>query len=218
VRRYPASCQPSVVDSDKFCTVNHRGLTACLSLAAFRRGLTACLSLAAFHRGLTACLSLAAFRRGLTACLSLAAILAAVPSIAQTALPDSLAQTWSTGPSWWQFVKVMFFLVLILGLIWVALNGLKKVSRKGGGSLRGVEIVGGLALGPRRSLVFVKIGCAVHVIGATDHHLSSIAQITSPEDVAAIISNSSESPSPTFGSLLRRMTNPPADGGSSPHA
>jgi flagellar protein FliO/FliZ len=119
--------------------------------------------------------------------------------------PDSLAANWSTGPSWWQFIKVLFFLGLILALIWIVLNGLRKVGGRGGGNLQGVEIVGGLPLGPRRSLVFVKVGSAVYIIGATDHHLSSIGEITDPEVVKELTSGERKIV-PVFGDLLRRAT------------
>jgi len=127
---------------------------------------------------------------------------------------DSLAQSWSEGPSWFQFFKVIFFLAIVLGLIWVSLAALKKATRKAGGGLQGVEVVGGLPLGPRRNLIFVKIGKSLHVIGATDHHLTSIAVISDPAEIAALESSGLGVNQPSFSAILRKFTGqPPADAG-----
>lgn len=137
----------------------------------------------------------------------LAVVLLILPSLyAQTAPPDSLLKGWSSGPSWFQFLKVLFFLALVLGLIWFSLAALKRVSRKAGSGIRGVEVVGGLSLGPRRNLLFVKIGSSLHVIGATDHHLSSIAIISDPEEIAMLESGGINANQPSFGALLRKFT------------
>lgn len=128
----------------------------------------------------------------------LLATFATIPSSA-----DSLAAGWSAGPSAWQMLKVLLVLALVLGLIWVVLSGLRKISGKGMGGLRGVEIVGGLPLGPRRQLLFVKVGSTVRIIGATDHHLSDLGTVSDPADVQAMTASVSNQPL-AFGDLIKK--------------
>lgn len=147
--------------------------------------------------------------------LSAAAILifAILPAQAQVSA-DSLANAWSSGPSWGQFLKVIFVLAIVLALVWLTLNGLRRVTRKGGGGLQGVEVVGGLPLGPRRSLLFVKIGSSLHIIGATDHHLSNLGVVSDPAEVA-LLTEAAGNPNPPFSDLLRKLTGThPGAGGS----
>lgn len=127
-------------------------------------------------------------------------------SLAQFNRPDSLMQNWSAEPGLWSILKVMFLLGLVLALIWISLNALKKVSRKGGGSLRGVEVVGGVPLGTRKSLIFVKISGKIHIIGATDQQLCAIGVIDDPAEVAVILADVSGKNIVPFRDIFSRLT------------
>ncbi len=133
-------------------------------------------------------------------------IILATSTFAQLASPDSLAKSWSGEPGLWPLMKVLLLLVLVLGLVWISLSALRKVTGKGGGSLKGVEIIGGLPLGPRRSLIFVKIAGKVHIIGATDHHLTSIGQIDDPAEVSELVSNGPSDNMTQFKDILGKFT------------
>lgn len=125
---------------------------------------------------------------------------------AQYSSPDSLASAWSAEPGLWPLIKLLLLLALVLGLVWVSLTALKKVSGKGAGTLKGVEVIGGLPLGPRRSLVFVKIGGKVFIVGATDQNLTSIGILDDPAEVAEITSSNSGSNVPQFKDFLGRFS------------
>jgi len=125
---------------------------------------------------------------------------------AQYSSPDSLATVWLAEPGLWPLLKLLLLLALVLGLVWVSLTALKKVSGKGAGALKGVEVIGGLPLGPRRSLVFVKIGNKVFIIGATDQNLTSIGILDDPTEVAEIASSNSGTNLPQFKDFLGRFT------------
>jgi len=127
-------------------------------------------------------------------------------AFAQVTAPDSLASSWSAGPSLWSLTKLLLILGLVLGLVYVSLNALKKVTGRGGTSLKGVEVVGGVPLGPRRSLLLVKIAGKIHIIGATDHHLSAIGVIDDPTEIAEILSSSSGTNLPQFKDILSKLT------------
>lgn len=154
----------------------------------------------------------------LTMLFTLAPIFA-IEAFAQSASPDSLTKSWTGEPGMWSLLKVLLLLALVLGLIWISLSALRKVTGKGGGRVKGVEIVGGLPLGQRRSLVFVKIGGKIHIIGATEQHLSSIGLVEDPAEVAELISGGMAGNIPQFKDFLGRLTRPgrannPRGGGS----
>jgi flagellar biogenesis protein FliO len=132
--------------------------------------------------------------------------------LALPASPDTTMQAWSSGPGWWDFVKVIMILVMIIGLIWVSLAGLKKLSAQRGGGIAGAEVIGALALGPKRSLIFVRIAGTVHIIGATDQNLNSIGTIDDPGVIDAL-SNRGVGQQPNFGDLLKRVTGRTKPGG-----
>ncbi len=138
--------------------------------------------------------------------MSINSLIFATDALAQFASPDSLSKSWSGEPGLWPLVKLLLLLALVLGLVWVSLTALKKVAGKGAGSLKGVEILGGLPLGPRRSLVFVKIAGKVHIIGATDQNLSLIGLIEDPVEVADMSQGGASGTMPQFKDILSKFT------------
>ncbi|MFH0765914.1 MAG: flagellar biosynthetic protein FliO [Calditrichota bacterium] len=111
-----------------------------------------------------------------------------------------------TGVSWWQLVKVILALALVLGLVIVTIFALKRLQAKSPAKGGGIEPLGGLALGPRRSLQLIKAGNRVFLIGVTDHHLSRIAEFSDINEVASFSTENKTTPLPVFGDILRRIT------------
>ncbi len=111
-----------------------------------------------------------------------------------------------TGPSWGQFLKVALILVVVILLVWVSLSLLRRTMGFRGGRLSGVELLGGVALGPRRSIQFIKVGGSLYLIGATDHHLGLIATIDDPQTVQRIIEEQTSASREPFAALIRRLS------------
>lgn len=101
-------------------------------------------------------------------------------------------------------------LVFVIGLIWASLSLLRRAMGIRTGSLSGVEFVGGVPLGPKRSLQFVRVGKVLYLIGATDHHLGLIAKIDDPEIIDGILSQQSGKRPEPFASILGRFVRRPA--------
>ncbi|MBM3329503.1 MAG: flagellar biosynthetic protein FliO [Calditrichaeota bacterium] len=117
---------------------------------------------------------------------------------------DSLASGWSSGVSFWQFAKVLLLLSVVLALLWGTVALLKRASGGRGSGASGMSILGGLPLGPRRSLLALKVGSRVLIIGVTDHHISRLAEIDDPEAAAAFEASGS-TPGGSFANLLERL-------------
>lgn len=140
------------------------------------------------------------------AALVIASSAAAVP-------PDStLSETWSS-PSWTGLLKVTAVLAVVLALVWLTVGLLKRAMGLKGGALSGVQLLGGLALGQRRALQFIKVAGKVHLLGITDHHISLISTVDDPAEVEKLTAGFSRSGSDPFAAVFRRVTgkraNPP---------
>ena len=120
--------------------------------------------------------------------------------------PDSTLVEWSVGPTWWQFVKVALILVVVLVLIWFSLMFLRRTIGVKPGGLAGVELLGGLPLGPRKSLQLIRVGKAIYIVGATEHHIGLIAEIDDPEEIEAFASYRSGTSKGSFSDLLKKFT------------
>lgn len=88
-------------------------------------------------------------------------------------------------PLWLSGGELVLKLLVVIGLIYLALAGLRWLQKNrqqlasGGSAIRILETTG---LGPGRSLHLVVVGEKALLIGATDHHLSILAELA---DVAA---------------------------------
>ena len=122
------------------------------------------------------------------------------------AAADSSTAPGFSGPSWGQFLKVALILAVVILLVWVSLSLLRRTIGLRGGRMSGVELMGGMALGPRRSIQFIRVGEVLYLIGVTDHHLGLIATIDDPQTVKRIIDEQSSPIREPFAALMKRFS------------
>lgn len=125
---------------------------------------------------------------------------------------DSSMVEWSSGPTWWNFAKMVFFLGVVLVLIWLTLSFLRKSMGLRGEGIAGLTLEGGLALGPKRSIQVVKAGNKVYLVGATDHHLGLIAVIDDPHEIEELLSSQTSTRTGSFRDILSRFSRNPSAG------
>ena len=119
---------------------------------------------------------------------------------------DSLRSFTWTEPAWGHFLKILLLLVLVIGLIWVSLALLRRVMGLRTGGVRGVVMAGGIPLGQRRSIQFVKIGKMLYLLGVTEHHVSLISSIDDPEEIDKIVRSNPSSTVEPFASMFRKVS------------
>lgn len=81
-------------------------------------------------------------------------------------------------------VKVIFFLILIIGIFFVVMKLLEKKKQIWARG-RSVKSVGGIPLGPNKSLQIVEIGRSLYVVGVGEN-ISLLQKIDDPEEIEAI--------------------------------
>ena len=119
---------------------------------------------------------------------------------------DSIQTEWSSGPTWWNFAKMVFFLGVVLVLIWLTLSFLRKSMGLRGQGISSLTLEGGLALGPKRSIQIVKAGSKIYLVGATDHHLGLIAVIDDPKEIEVLLSSQTSTGKAPFRDILSRFS------------
>lgn len=89
-----------------------------------------------------------------------------------------------SGAVFLMMVKVLFFLILIIGFFLLIIKFLskKKLSWMRG---RAVKSLGGVPLGPNKSVQIIEIGSSIYVVGVGDN-VNLIQRIDDPEEVALI--------------------------------
>lgn len=147
-----------------------------------------------------------------------------VPAVAQTTRPTtnaavetsavlrarpSTAAADSGGVPWQRVVfATLVVLVLIVTLRYAA--GWLMPSTRGGGG-RGVRVLSRTPIAPRQQVMLLHVGRRVVVVGDSAGRLSSLAQITEPDEVAELIGQVSSTPpvsASAFRSLLGRSKEP----------
>lgn len=103
-----------------------------------------------------------------------------VPDSSGIALPENTL-------SWWQPFQAALALTLVLVLIWATLWAFKRVIGNKFTNPSGLKIIGGIALGTRRSIQLVMIADKLYIIGLTDSNISLIDKIDDPEEIAKIL-------------------------------
>jgi flagellar protein FliO/FliZ len=85
------------------------------------------------------------------------------------------------------FVRLIFSLAVVIGLMWVAANVLRKRGvMTGGGARRNgprvdVELVARKHLGRNSSIVIVRVGDRSMVLGVTEHQVTKLDDTETPE-------------------------------------
>lgn len=96
---------------------------------------------------------------------------------------------------WWEFVKLVFFLVLLIGLAGLVIRFLGKntTTRSQGQFMR---IVDEVVLGPNRGIALCEVGGRLYGLGITEHNITLLFETDNPEllegiDREALLSNQS---------------------------
>jgi len=117
---------------------------------------------------------------------------------------STMVKTWSD-PSWGQYLKIVGILAVIIVLIWLTLSVLKRLMGLQKAS-NGIELAGGISLGSRRSIQFVKIGSTLYLLGVTDQQVSLINIIRDPQEIESILNSRRATTQEPFSALLRKLT------------
>ena len=115
-----------------------------------------------------------------------------------------MVKTWSD-PSWGQYLKIVVILAVIIVLIWLTLSVLKRLMGLQKGS-SGIELAGGISLGSRRSIQFVKIGSTLYLLGVTDQQINLIHIIRDPQEMESILNSRRANTQEPFSVLLKKLT------------
>lgn len=135
------------------------------------------------------------------------------PTLSPSQVPHT---THSGGPTdyGWALVKMLGGVVLVLILAVTALKLVKMLHRNTIMEQGALKFLGGMALGPRKYLVLVRVGSRLLLLGMTDHSLTHLCTIDDPEEIGRIIGTSSAqhpalaSGSSPFIHIFRRMLSP----------
>lgn len=89
------------------------------------------------------------------------------------------------GGFWTMLPSLLLVLALLAGCVWAARKYLPGAGRLGGNPA--MKVIGRTQVSPRQSLLLVKIGRRLLVVGATADRLTRIDNITDPTEVSEII-------------------------------
>ncbi|TDF98355.1 flagellar protein [Paenibacillus piri] len=107
----------------------------------------------------------------------------------------------STADTMWMVVKVIFFLILIIGIFFVIVKFLSQKNKFLFG--RSLRSLGGLPLGPNKSIQVVEIGRSLYIVGVGDN-VQLLEKVEDAEEVAYItemLTNSSSMNTVSFETL-----------------
>ena len=120
------------------------------------------------------------------------------------------AESAAPGPESFQFARVLFALALVIALIFL----LRWAGRRlfpgavPQGPSRTVQVLGRTMLAPKQSIVLLRVGRRVLVVGDTGAQMQSLCEITDEQEIAELTAQlAQEKPaalSRTFGQLLGR--------------
>ncbi len=133
-------------------------------------------------------------------------LLLAVSPAFCTAMVDSTESFAWSQPSWGYLVKMVLLLVLVIVLIWVCLGLLRRAMGMRGGGNSGVIMAGGVPLGQRRSIQFIKIGRTLYLVGVTDHNIGLIDTIKDEGEIEDIVDIRTPSSNQMFSTLLKKVS------------
>jgi flagellar protein FliO/FliZ len=117
------------------------------------------------------------------------------------------------------FVRLIISLGVVIGLMWIAANVLRKrgIAGTGGGARKGprgpeVELVARKPLGRNASIAVVRVGERSMVVGVTEHQVTNLgevefADIELYEDNTWTVSSGGTSPASAWKTMLEQMRN-----------
>ncbi len=115
------------------------------------------------------------------------------------------------------FVRLILSLTVVIGLMWVAANVLRKRGFSGVASRRGpkgpeLELLARRPLGRNASIAVVRVGDRSLVVGVTDHQVTKlgdveITDIDLDEDNNWTVSSGANGPATAWKTMLEQMRN-----------
>ncbi|NHN28371.1 flagellar protein [Paenibacillus sp. S3N08] len=89
----------------------------------------------------------------------------------------------STSETMWMVVQVIFFLIIIIGLFFLIIKFLSRKNKTLFG--RSLRSLGGVPLGPNKSIQVVEIGHSLYIVGVGDN-IQLLEKVDNEEEVAYI--------------------------------
>ncbi len=115
------------------------------------------------------------------------------------------------------FVRLILSLAVVIGLMWIAANVLRKRGFAGVASRRGprgpeLELLARRPLGRNASIAVVRVGDHSLVVGVTDHQVTKlgdveIGEIDLGEDNTWTVSSGANGPATAWKTMLEQMRN-----------
>lgn len=118
-------------------------------------------------------------------------------------LPESEPPEFESQFSGFDFVKMFFALAVVIALIYIILRFINKKNRLFG-QMKAMENLGGISLGPNRSIQLVRIGEIVLVVGVGET-IQLLKEITSPEEIEQLMSQHEVQPIQVGQNLLNKI-------------
>ena len=117
------------------------------------------------------------------------------------------------------FARLIFSLAVVIGLMWVAANVLRKRGFSGASPRRGprgpqVDLVARRALGRNAAIAVVRVGERSMVIGITDHQVTNLGEVDLTDDDIDLdegntwtVPSGNTSPTSAWKTMLEQMRN-----------
>jgi flagellar protein FliO/FliZ len=105
-------------------------------------------------------------------------------------------------------LKLLFFLAIVIGLIFLAVWIIKKMAPQlnRGGQTSAIKILSSNWLGPKKALFLVEVIDRIILIGVTDNSINTLSEFTSPEEIALVRTKFSEkSPTASFSTVFTQL-------------
>lgn len=104
---------------------------------------------------------------------------------------------------WFDFVKMFFALAVVIALIYIILRFINKRNRLFG-QMKAMENLGGISVGPNRSIQLIRIGETVLVVGVGET-IQLLKEITSQDDIEKLISQNEIQPIQVGQTILNKI-------------
>lgn len=104
---------------------------------------------------------------------------------------------------WLDFVKMFFALAVVIALIYIILRFINKRNRLFG-QMKAMENLGGISVGPNRSIQLIRIGETVLVVGVGET-IQLLKEITSQDEIEKLISQNEIQPIQVGQTILNKI-------------
>ncbi|MFS0751834.1 flagellar biosynthetic protein FliO [Oceanobacillus sp. 1P07AA] len=104
-----------------------------------------------------------------------------------------------------EIIKMIFALLLVIGLIYIVLKLLGK-RNKLGSNIKSLENVGGISVGQNKSIQLVRIGNQVYMVGVGDN-VELLQEITDEDTIQQILNDEQQSEDFLAANFISMLTN-----------